>query len=260
MIKAILFDLDDTLVVEENAVVETFLETSLPVEQKYGIDAQDFAETARNKIREIWYQLPTIAYARKIAISSWEALWAQFDGPQEEIQQLRSLAGKYRFDAWTNALKAFGIEDSDLAKELAETYPVIRRKKHLLFPGVKEVLQNLYPDYRMGIVTNGIPDLQREKLNVSGIASFFDSVVISVEAGMAKPDPGIFRISLEQLGVEKNETIMIGNNPERDVEGALNAGIKSVWINRDGTDPGNNRLPDYTIDDRPGLFNILENL
>ncbi len=260
MIKAILFDLDDTLIIEENSVVETFLETSLLVEQKYDINAQDFAKTARNKIREIWYKLPTIAYARKIAISSWEALWAQFNGPQEEIRQLRSLAGKYRYDAWTNALKAFGIEDSDLANELAETYPVIRRKKHLLFPDARKVLQNLHPGYRMGIVTNGIPDLQWEKINVSGIASFFDSVIISVEAGMAKPDPGIFRIALEELGVENNEVIMVGNNPERDVEGALNAGIKSVWINRDGADPGKNRQPDYTINDLPGLFDILGNL
>lgn len=163
MIKAILFDLDDTLIVEEKTVVETFLETALLVEQKYGINAQDFAKTAREKIREVWYQLPTIEYARHIAISSWEALWAEFDSPQEEIQQLRSLAGKYRFDAWTHALNAFGINDSNLSNELVKTYPENRRKKHLLFPEVRQVLQNLHPSYKMGIVTNGIPDLQWKK-------------------------------------------------------------------------------------------------
>lgn len=260
MLKAILFDLDDTLIVEENAVVESFFETSLLVEHKYGIDANEFAKTARIKIREIWYQLPTIEYARKISISSWEALWAEFDSPQEEIQQLRSLAGKYRFDAWTNALKAFSIKDEALAKKLAKTYPEIRRSKYILFPEAIEVLQVLHPLYRMAIVTNGIPDIQRGKIIKSGIESFFESVVVSVEVGAAKPDSRIFQVALEDFGISNNQAIMVGNNPERDVEGAGNAGIKSVWINRDGAAFENNHQPDFILNDLKGLPEILDNL
>jgi len=260
MIKAILFDLDDTLVVEEKSVAESFLETSLLVEKKYGIDVKIFATTAREKIREIWYQLPTIHYARRICISSWEGLWAKFEGDQKEIQQLRSLVAKYRFDAWTNALKTFGINDSNLADELAKTYRAIRSQKHVLFPEVPHVLKDLQPQYRMGIITNGVPDLQWEKIVSTGIDSFFDSVVISVEAGIAKPDPAIFRIALEQMDVQKDQTLMVGNNPERDVDGARNAGIKSVWINRDGAETDKDHLPDYILNDLTGIPEILSNL
>ena len=260
MIKAILFDLDDTLLVEENVVVESFLETSLLVEQEYGIDAQEFAKTARIKIREIWYQLPTIEYARKISISSWEALWAEFDTPQEEIQKLRSLAGQYRIDAWKNALKAFSIKDEKLVKKLAKTYPEIRKRKHILFPEAMEIVRVLHPLFRMAIVTNGIPDVQRGKIIKSGIGSFFESVVVSVEVGYAKPDSRIFQFALENMDITNNQAIMVGNNPERDVEGAGNAGIKSVWINRDGAAAEINHQPDFILPDLKGLPEILGNL
>ncbi len=260
MIKAILFDLDDTLIMEYISVMDTFLETSLLVTKKYGIDAQTFTTVAREKIREIWYQLPTIQYARRISISSWEALWARFEGDQEEIRQLRSLAGEYRLDAWTHALKAFGINDNSLATELAETYPEIRSSKHILFPEALHVLENLHPQYKMGMVTNGVPDLQREKIAATGIESYFESVVISVEAGIAKPDPRIFRIALEQMEIHEDHAIMVGNNPERDMAGARDAGIKSVWIKRDGAIAEKDHLPDFIINDLTGLSEILSYL
>src|SRR5690625_1612525 len=80
--------------------------------------------------------------------------------------------------------------------------------------------------------TNGGPNHQYEKLKVSpGLSSCFDYIVISGEFGEGKPEPAIFEHAINLLEVEKDETIMVGNNPQSDILGATRAGIDSIWIN-----------------------------
>ncbi len=72
----ILFDLDDTLVVEFKSAQESFLGTAELVKDKYGINPAEFRVITREKAGKLWHQLPVYDYIRKIGVSSWEGLWA----------------------------------------------------------------------------------------------------------------------------------------------------------------------------------------
>ena len=75
---------------------------------------------------------------------------------------------------------------------------------------------------------------QRQKIAACGFGPFLDTVVISEEAGVTKPDPRIFRLALERLGRPADETVMIGDAWDTDIAGARAAGIRPLWFNRFG--------------------------
>lgn len=85
---------------------------------------------------------------------------------------------------------------------------------------------------RLGIVTNGPPDVQREKVAFLGLAELVDFVIISGEFGVEKPDPRIYAEALRLGGACADETVFVGDAPRFDILGANNAGIRSIWVNR----------------------------
>jgi putative hydrolase of the HAD superfamily len=88
--------------------------------------------------------------------------------------------------------------------------------------------------YRLAVISNGDSGQQRRKLERTGIASRFDSVVISGDLGVYKPDPEIFERSLQELGVSAKEAIYVGDHLEADALGAREAGILGIWLARAG--------------------------
>jgi putative hydrolase of the HAD superfamily len=104
------------------------------------------------------------------------------------------------------------------------------------FPELYEVLDTLKGRYRLGVITNGYSSVQREKLRTVGITDYFDDIIVSGEQAFAKPDPRIFQMSLENLGISREEAVYIGDYYPNDIAGAIGAGIKSIWINDDPTE------------------------
>ena len=100
-------------------------------------------------------------------------------------------------------------------------------------PGAREVLTCIRGHYKLGLITNGDTDAQRGRLQATGLAPFFDAVLISDEAGCAKPDPRIFAIALDALGVSAPEALFVGDSIEHDYEGAQNAGIDFCYYQPD---------------------------
>jgi putative hydrolase of the HAD superfamily len=84
------------------------------------------------------------------------------------------------------------------------------------------------------MVTNGAAAVQRDKLEAVGLADRFDSLVISSEAGVKKPDPAIFEIALAASEVPADRTWFVGDNLWHDMPGALEVGIRGIWLSRDG--------------------------
>ena len=82
---------------------------------------------------------------------------------------------------------------------------------------------------RLGVITNGGVERQQRKLELLGISSWFDAIVISEAEGVRKPDPEIFRRALARCSVESSEAIFVGDHPDADIGGALNAGLRAVW-------------------------------
>ena len=104
-----------------------------------------------------------------------------------------------------------------------------------LVAGADELLSALSGfGYRMGLLSNGFKEVQHRKLCSGGIASYFDTLVLSDDIGINKPDPRIFGYALERAGVSAAESVLIGDNPLTDVAGALGAGWSAVWFNPSG--------------------------
>lgn len=98
------------------------------------------------------------------------------------------------------------------------------------FPEMFEVLDCLKGKYKLGIITNGYSSVQREKIRKVNIAEYFDDIIVSGEQPFAKPDPGIFQLSCKNLGVKPEEAIFVGDYYPNDIAGAMNAKIKPIWI------------------------------
>lgn len=96
--------------------------------------------------------------------------------------------------------------------------------------GVSALLDSLKQRFRLGLITNGPSWTQRAKINQLALARWFDVMVVSEEFGVEKPDVAIFRHALAQLAVPASHAVMIGDNPDADIRGAHNTGMRAVWV------------------------------
>jgi len=255
--EAVIFDLDDTLVVEVASADAAFIATCALAHKEYGIDPEGLHQTVRLKARELWYASPARAYCVDIGISSWEGLWARFRGDDPNLKVLRAWAPTYRLEAWSRALAEYGANDPSFAEQLADTFQSERRGRHVVYPDTKPTLDDVRERYRVALLTNGAADLQREKIRESKLAPFFEVIVISGEVGVRKPEPEIFALVLDRLGVTAGTAVMVGNSLGSDVAGAQRAGLKGVWLNRSGRDCDDEIEPDAKITSLSELKDIL---
>ena len=104
--------------------------------------------------------------------------------------------------------------------------------------------------WTVGVLSNGVTDVQRAKIAAAGIQQHVDAVCISEEAGARKPDPEIFRIAAARCGLPLSpDTWMVGNNPATDITGAAAAGIHSLWISAGHPWTAPLPAPDHITDD-----------
>lgn len=108
--------------------------------------------------------------------------------------------------------------------------------RYVLFDDVLPCLTALRASgLRLGLITNNEPSYQRRKISVLGLDALVDAVAISGDVGVAKPDPAIFAYACAQLDVEAGAAMHVGDNIDADVLGAVGAGLRAVWINRNGS-------------------------
>ena len=263
MKRTLLFDLDDTLVVEEPAAAASFAATAHLASTRHRVDVEKLALAARERARELWYATPAHPYCMRVGISSWEGLWCRFDGEEPDVRWLREWSPRYRREVWNLALADQGVHDPMLAEELGERYGTERRARHDRFLDVPGCLDELSDSYTLALITNGASCLQREKLATAGLDAYFDTVIVSAEFGIGKPDPSIFEHALSLLGSDPEHTVMIGDSLVRDVDGAIAAGLQGVWVNRSGQPRPVDR-PDLvevtTLSDLPATLGRLANI
>lgn len=259
MIKAIMFDLDDTLLWDARSVDEAFHETCKAAAESYPLNPKELEREVRKAARELYASYETYEFTKMIGINPFEGFWGKFRDDAEEFRKLANIVPTYRKDAWTAGLKALGINDEELGAKLAELFPNIRRTKHYVYEDAYPTLDELKPNYQLLLLTNGSPDLQTEKLSgVPKLQSYFDHIVISGGFGRGKPDVSLFQHALELLGVSKDEAIMVGDKLTTDILGANHTGIASVWINRDNKPRDEHIVPDYEITSLTELSDIIK--
>ena len=203
--KHIFFDLDHTLWDFETNVQEAMYEviTLHGIATKVGNFSAFYVEYRKHNNR-LW------ASYRNGKIKKDELSWKRFD----------------------ITLRRFGVKDTDLAKQIACDFLNNSATKTQLFPKSIQTLQYLKEkDYKLHIITNGFVETQYKKLKNSKIIDFFDAIITSEEAGAMKPDARIFYHALQKAQAERNNSLMIGDDPLSDIQGAKNVGIDQVLFN-----------------------------
>jgi len=260
-LRALLFDLDDTLAVDEVVSQESFAHTAAVASSRFGVEPGAFARDAMAIARELWAEGECLPFCRSIGISAFECLWGGFTGESAELRALHNWAQEYRKTVFCKAIIA---QREDFPSEapliLAAEFASTRRARQRLLPGARDLLSELSPSYSLALLTNGAPDLQREKIAASGLEGFFKAIAVSGERGIGKPKPEIFHQLLGELKVPPSEAIMVGNSLERDIAGARNAGIRSIWIRVSGSEELADVTPDHTITSLSEIPAILDQL
>ncbi len=260
MIKAILFDLDDTLLWDQKSVKEAFAATCSVAAEKYQINPEELEKAVREEARLLYSSYETYPFTQMIGINPFEGLWGNFLDDEENFRKMSEIVPIYRKESWNKGLLSIGINDDEFAALLAERFPEERRNNPFVYDDSYAVLDQLKGKYKLLLLTNGSPDLQNTKLDITPeLVPYFDQIVISGAFGKGKPDPSIFEHALSLLEIDKEQALMVGDNLMTDILGATRAGIKSVWINRHDKER-NEVVPDFEIHHLGELFDILEKI
>lgn len=252
-VRAVLFDLDNTLLMEDAATFAALRSASEPAGPAAGALAAAAAETAAALFRDA----DVFAYSDRFGIWWGEALWGDFAGDAPGLRALRAFVPGFRLAVWRTALAGVGL-DGGRAAELSAAFATARRSDWAVDPAALPMLDALRGRYQLALVTNGAPDVQREKLEGSGLGSRFAAVVISCEVGIGKPEPGIFSAAVEGIGVAANDAVMVGDSAERDVAGARAAGLRTVWLDREDAGARSNAdLRVTRLDELPAALDTI---
>ena len=171
-------------------------------------------------------------------------LWDEYEAGKLSKEDLR-------WRRFYDTLLEAGMDNQALGRELGETYLREMIQGTDLMPYAQEVLEKIHGQGgKIGAITNGFQEVQYKKLERSGILHYFSSIVISEQVGYLKPHPEIFRIALERLsGISstqdpqtwkavKKATLMIGDDPQNDIEGAQIFGIDQYFCKKNAASYG----------------------
>lgn len=126
----------------------------------------------------------------------------------------------------------FGVAaPDDLAAAAAKQYRQEYLEARRAMAGAQALLEAVRARARVGVVSNNLLQEQQEKLEHCGLAPYVDALIVSGIVGVSKPDPAIFQAALDALGVQPHEAVMLGDAWTADIVGARAAGIAAVWFN-----------------------------
>ncbi|MFC1553836.1 YjjG family noncanonical pyrimidine nucleotidase [candidate division KSB1 bacterium] len=203
-LKAVFFDLDNTLFNHSKAQRESLIEVY-------------------DKFKEYYTGITCDRYLEAYSINN-DLFWGKLT--RGEITRYEC-----RFLRFWQTLKDLNLDDS-IAENQAAYYFNTYMEKNYLMDGAIEVLNFIKEKgFKLGLITNGFRDIQDNKIDTLKIRSFFDAIIISEDAGVMKPHPDIFRYALKQIGCSRSECVFIGDSANDDINGAENAGINSIWFN-----------------------------
>ncbi len=203
--KHIFFDLDRTLW-DFDAAAEVAFER---IYERYNL--KDLGIPSAHEFHEVYHPLN-------------ERLWELYRADKitkDELNRTRFL----------KPLEHYGIHDVNLADHLSEDYVYWSPRIVRLVSGTMELLEYLKPKYHLHLITNGFQEVQHTKLGGSGLEPFFETLTVSEEVGVKKPNPEIFRYALRKANALAEESLMIGDEMAVDIDGARAAGMDTILFN-----------------------------
>jgi putative hydrolase of the HAD superfamily len=225
-IEHIFFDLDHTLWDYDRSAQETLIE----IYENFDMEAKGIRQ---KKFINAFHDVNNI-------------LWQKYNSGLIGREEIKN-------DRFREVLKIVGI-DTTYSQQASEYFINNCSSKPYLMPDAMMVLHYLEGKYKMHIITNGFDVSQDLKMRNSGIHKFFNVVVTSETANSRKPSPEIFELSLSLAKANKANSIMIGDNPKTDIQGAQNFGLKTVFYNPSGRKKS---LAEYTIESLEELIKLF---
>ena len=198
----IFFDLDRTLW-DFDAAAEVAFER---IYEKYNL--KSLGIPSAHEFHEVYHPLN-------------EQLWVQYRADKITKDDLN----RTRF---VMPLEHYGIYDTDLADHLSEDYVYWSPRIVRLVPGTMELLEYLKPKYHLHLITNGFQEVQHTKMSGSGLEPYFETLTVSEEVGVKKPNPEIFHYALRKAGAKAEDSLMIGDEMAVDIDGARAAGMDTL--------------------------------
>jgi putative hydrolase of the HAD superfamily len=121
---------------------------------------------------------------------------------------------------------------SELLTITVQLYRALSIRRFQLFEDTIPTLQRLRQQYRLALVTDAQRVFFEAEIRITGLAPFFEVMIVSSDYGFHKPDPRIFQLALKELGVEPGQALYVGDSWQRDMVGAQSAGIRTILLNR----------------------------
>lgn len=175
------------------------------------------------------------------------SMWIDYQSGKLTPQQLRD----DRFIEWS---KKINISSPDLNKHFIDAMCEICSP----LDGAINLLNALKGKAKLGIITNGFSELLDVRLQRAELQNHFDLLVISEKVGIPKPNPGIFKHALAEMGNPLcEEVLMVGDNPESDILGGISVGLHTCWLNVDKKTLPENVKPHYEVTSLAELENLL---
>ena len=228
--KHLFFDLDHTLWDFETNSKETLwdLYQIYNLESKGISNFEGFFKSYTHHNNKLWYRY-SMGYIRQEELR-WKRMWL--------------------------SLLDYKIADEVLAREISVHFLEILPTKTSLFPYTFEILDYLKgKGYHLHLITNGFENVQHRKLENSGLKPYFMEVITSEASNNVKPNKGIFDYAFMKAKASPEESIMIGDNLDADIQGGINAGMDTIFVNHiDGEVYLN---PTYVVTDLKSLENIF---
>lgn len=230
MVKNILFDLDDTL-----------------------FDFQTAERIALSKTLTDLGIEPEEAILQRYSVLN-QAQWKRLEQGELTLEQVKTTRYQLLFEE-------LGVDCCP--KDATARYEKYLGMGHYYIEGAPELLETLWGRYRMYLVSNGTPAVQRSRLKSAGIGRYFEEIFISQEIGHKKPDRSFFEYCFAHAPkMRPEESVIVGDSLTSDILGGKNAGIKTVWFHPGETQvnavkTGSDIIPDYTIrslDELPELL------
>jgi putative hydrolase of the HAD superfamily len=169
-------------------------------------------------------EIQTVDFISKYAPINQEC-WRLYQFDQITHQELRYNRLKLSFDALNYAMSDENID------QIANDYIDFLTDNNYLFDGAIEVLDYLKSKYRLHIITNGFAHVQEKKINNASLGGYFTTITNSELAGVKKPNSIIFDYALNLAQTSRENSIMIGDDLQADVQGALDAGLDAIFFN-----------------------------
>ena len=223
MDSAVIFDLDDTLV-------------DLQYSRRHGLRA---VQEILPELKQVPLEELELVHDTELKANYLRTLDDSLSDEEANLEHMRGICRHY------------GLETNKVASA-ADAYIREQQSNPRLVPGVEELFEALRGRMKIGVITNGFSQYQRNKLEFFDLLPL-DALAISEEVGAAKPDPAIFQYALTELGVLK--VTMIGDSWEHDILGALGSGMDAIWLNR-----YRRTCPDPSLAVEIGGFEPVENI